>query len=45
MKAILLIIEDYAKKQTNKFIAYILIAAFVLFYIGFVFGRSFAVLP
>jgi ribonucleotide reductase beta subunit family protein with ferritin-like domain len=45
MKAILLVIENYAKKQTNKFIIYVLIVASVLFYIGFILGRSFAVLP
>lgn len=43
MKTILSTIEKFAKEQTNKFIAYILIAVFVLFYIGFILGRSFAV--
>lgn len=43
METILLTIEKLAKEKTNKFIAYILIAVFVLFYIGFTLGRSFAV--
>jgi len=45
MKAILLLIDNYVKKQTNKFIVYVLIVAFVLFYIGFVLGRIYAKLP
>lgn len=42
MKAILLVIENYVKKQTNKFIIYVITVAFVLFYIGFVLGRHIA---
>lgn len=45
MKTILSTLEKLAKEKTNKFIAHILIAVFVLFYIGFVLGRSFAVYP
>lgn len=39
---ILSTIEKFAKEQTNKFIIYVLITACVLFYFGFVLGRTFA---
>jgi hypothetical protein len=45
MNSILSKIEKFAKEQTNKFIIYILIIACVGFYLGFVYGRSFAALP
>lgn len=42
MKTILTRIENYVKVQPNKFIIYVIITASVLFYFGFIFGRSFA---